>query len=361
MKLQTLSQSYIEPKDLLKGLELAEISEFLISRVFPRFSWKETLAQVKEVKRETPSTKTFVLQMNGNFSGYSAGQHATVNIQKSGKRVSRTYSFSSPEGAKNPTITVKRQPQGLVSNALHDEIKVGDILEIGPAYGDFLLPSTENPILYIAGGSGITPIFSQISSLVNKGENREVHLLYFSRSPEEIIFGSQLQKWAKEKSWFHLHLFVDELKNETENISVARVTPSLLKEKRNSLKNPSIFVCGPKPLKDIVISTFGEENVKSEVFGFGNTGTVSGSKVKVNLSLSHREIEIDSNLSILEGLEKEGFFPPSGCRMGICHSCVCEKKEGQVLSLTDEKASTNGIESIRICVTKANSNLSLEL
>jgi stearoyl-CoA 9-desaturase NADPH oxidoreductase len=361
MKLQTLPLFYNDSKELWKGLELEEISEFLISRVFPKFSWRQTLVQVKAIKMETPTTRTFVLQVNHRFSGFKAGQHATVTLEKAGKRISRTYSFSSGDSENLPTITVKRQPNGLVSNALHDQVQVGDILELGDPQGSFLIPEGNSPVLYIAGGSGITPIFSHISSLVKNGAKRQVHLLYFSRSPEEIIFRSTLQAWAKENDWFHLHLFVDEKEDLNQGIAKGRVTPELLLEKKNSLNNPNILVCGPIPLKEVVLRTFGEENVKSEVFGFGFSSEQAGSKVKVKLNLSHREVEIDSNISILEGLEKEGIYPPSGCRMGICHSCVCEKKEGQVIDLTNQSTSGSGSESIRICVSKANSNLSLEL
>jgi ferredoxin len=83
--------------------------------------------------------------------------------------------------------------------------------------------------------------------------------------------------------------------------------------------------------------------------------------VKVHLAASKRDLEIPTNLSILDALEAQGLKPKVGCRMGVCHSCVCTRAEGTTLDMqTGEQDAQPGMD-VRICMTRARTDLTLDL
>ncbi|MFN5048262.1 2Fe-2S iron-sulfur cluster-binding protein, partial [Roseateles sp.] len=89
--------------------------------------------------------------------------------------------------------------------------------------------------------------------------------------------------------------------------------------------------------------------------------TDSKHQVQVELRRSGRTLEVASGMSLLAALEAQGLRPQSGCRMGICHSCVCTKHEGQVQNLhTGEREAEPGSQ-LRLCVSRACGDLSLDL
>jgi len=83
--------------------------------------------------------------------------------------------------------------------------------------------------------------------------------------------------------------------------------------------------------------------------------------VKVHLTASQRDLEIPTNLSILDALEAQGIRPKVGCRMGVCHTCVCTRAEGTTLDMqTGEQDAQPGMD-VRICMSRARTDLTLDL
>ena len=83
--------------------------------------------------------------------------------------------------------------------------------------------------------------------------------------------------------------------------------------------------------------------------------------VKVHLTASQRDLEIPTNLSILDALEAQGLKPKVGCRMGVCRTCVCTRTEGTTLDMqTGEQDAQPGMD-VRICMTRARTDLTLDL
>lgn len=166
-----------------------------MGEINPLYSVSTAKAKVIAIHSESADAKTIVLQTNRHWKGFQAGQHVPVTVEIAGRRVTRYYSLSSSPSAKNPTITVKRQKGGLVSNFLNDRLKVGDVIELGQASGEFTIDPSALPdkLLFIAGGSGITPIHSIIKTLAESNYKGQAKLLYFSRFKEDIIFFNPLQ------------------------------------------------------------------------------------------------------------------------------------------------------------------------
>ncbi|ABZ95466.1 Flavodoxin reductase [Leptospira biflexa serovar Patoc strain 'Patoc 1 (Ames)'] len=354
---------YNEPREFLSSLQPKEWANFFLGELNPRFSVTATKAKVIEVKEETSDSKTIVLKPNWLWKGFASGQHVPVTVEIAGRRVTRFYSLSSHPNDKYLQITVKRQKGGLVSNFINQNIKKGDILELGEASGDFVL-TKELPkdLLFLAGGSGITPIHSILRSLQTLNYTGKATLLYFVRSYDDIIFKSSFDSMQKNSNWLTVHYVFSDIPKE--GYASGFLSKEILETYVPNLKSSSVYVCGPSPMQTKALSLLEGLPVKSELFLLPgqNVGKVKKEgTVDVFLTLSHKTIQVKGERSILEELEEQGIYPQSGCRMGICHTCVCKKQTGSITDLSNGETSQLGEENIQICVSRAESNLELEL
>jgi ferredoxin-NADP reductase len=180
-----------------RGLMLGRDLEFWLGEVNARWSVRETRARVVTVVNETRDVKTFVLRPNAGWRGHRAGQYATVEVEIAGVRVRRCYSMSSAPADPLVSFTVKRAQGGKVSRWLHDRVRAGDVLRLGPASGDFVLPEPAPArLLLLSGGSGITPVMSILRDLAARGAVGDVVMLHYARSRADVIFGRELASLA---------------------------------------------------------------------------------------------------------------------------------------------------------------------
>src|SRR5687767_621537 len=122
-----------------RRLFLDRQAAFWLDQLHATWSPREIRARVVEVITETPDTKTFVLRPNRHWKGHRAGQYTTVEVEIDGVRVRRCYSIASAPSDAHLRITVKRVAGGRVSPWLHEHVRPGDVLVLGPAAGDFVL------------------------------------------------------------------------------------------------------------------------------------------------------------------------------------------------------------------------------
>jgi ferredoxin-NADP reductase len=152
--------------------------------------WQD--ATVADIRVETPRVKTFSLVL-GHPAPYLAGQHFVVRLTApDGYTAQRSYSVASPPGdGTSIDLTVERLPDGEVSTFLHDELEVGDILEVrGPIGGWFVWDGT-TPALLIGGGSGVVPLMAMLR-LARRQPQSWVHLVVSARNAAELIYSGEL-------------------------------------------------------------------------------------------------------------------------------------------------------------------------
>ncbi len=151
------------------------------------------MLQVKVIKivQETEDVLSFYLQsMDGTAPGpFKAGQYTSVAMQVGELRQLRQYSLSDAQQQPWWRISVKRErasvnyPAGQVSNLLHENIKVGDVLQVSAAYGDFAPQlDKETPIVLISGGIGITPMMSVLNTLLAQNTSRAIVFIHAARN-----------------------------------------------------------------------------------------------------------------------------------------------------------------------------------
>src|SRR5690606_2337762 len=134
------------------------------------------------------------------WTGFRAGQQGYMWGAIDGGRRRRTCSFSSSpllwQGDGRIALTTKRLPGGRVSNRLRVQLEGCAVLGLTEAFGDFLMPAVPKPVLFIAGGSGITPILSLLETMAEEHFRAPVTLLYFVRTQEDVIAGEKLEALA---------------------------------------------------------------------------------------------------------------------------------------------------------------------
>ncbi len=170
--------------------------------------------RVAEIREETPSTKIFrLVSENFYLPPFQAGQYINLLVEVGQVRTSRPYSISSPPNQVGYyEIAVRRAEDGFVSNFLLDELQVGDRMESTSASGNFYY----NPLVhgkdlvFLAGGSGITPFMSMIRETTDRGLERKIHLIYGSQRPEDVVYGEELKDRAERHGNFKMDIVISD-------------------------------------------------------------------------------------------------------------------------------------------------------
>src|SRR5262249_42824345 len=126
---------------------------------------------------------------------YLPGQFLTLNITPQGDPIRRSYTIAStPTWRDRVEITVKREPQGVVSRWLHDELRVGDEGEVEAPNGNFIFTGAEaESVVLVGAGVGITPMMSVVRYLSDTEWPGQVYLVLGFRGPRDFIFREELE------------------------------------------------------------------------------------------------------------------------------------------------------------------------
>jgi ferredoxin-NADP reductase len=155
------------------------------------------IASIKDIKPETAQVKSFTLALP-MWMRHRAGQHYDIRLTaQDGYQAQRSYSIASePEREGEVDLTVERIDDGEVSTYMHDVLTPGDRIEArGPIGGYFVWEaSMDEPLLLIAGGSGVVPLMSMLRHRAAASGRNPTALLYSSRAFEDIIFYNELER-----------------------------------------------------------------------------------------------------------------------------------------------------------------------
>lgn len=348
-----------------KRLFLDRQLDFWLRELDPAFGIRELRARLVEIVAETADTKTFVLRPSRRWGSHLPGQYVTIDVEVDGVRNRRCYSISSVPGAgREFSITIKRVAGGTVSSWLHDRARVGDVVTIGPAAGDFVLPDpAPSKLLFLSGGSGITPIFSLLLALAERGGLRDVVLLHYAPTRQDVIFRDRLVALAERHPGFRLVL-----RFTREPGGAERWGEKALRGLVPDFTQRDTFLCGPPALMAEAEGLWkrhgASDRLRREAFVPPAATPVSidgAAGARVALARSGRSFESDGKGTLLEQAERAGAKPAYGCRMGICHTCKCRKQSGTVQNLLTGEISSEPEEDIQLCISVARSDIALAL
>ncbi len=201
-------------------------------------------ARVVSVLRETERTRTLTLKPGHGWRAHRAGQFVKVSVDVDGRLLGRTYSLSSSPDRDDGLVTITVTAMGRVSNALVHATRPGDYVRIGLPQGDFTLPD-EVParLLFVTGGSGVTPVRSMLRTLALRRAMPDVVHLHYARSEADAIFGAELRQLARD---FPSYRF--EPRYSTEPVFGA----AALAEIAPDFRGRAAWACGPESLLDAV-------------------------------------------------------------------------------------------------------------
>jgi len=325
-------------------------------------------ARIVDSGWETEQILSVWLEPEPSWTGFTPGQHLLVTLLHQGRYISRSFSISSSSGLfaqqKQIRISCRIQPQGQFTKALAADIAKLTHLSISAATGDFVLePQTDGApqqsIVMVAAGSGITPLWSMLSSL--RCWTSPVVLFYCVKNAAQAAFLTELRLLAAKQPLFELQLI------ETASTGRLNLVQQLKENTKISLTHALYYLCGPAAMSrqykdDLIQKGVPSDAVHAERFGLELAATQG--PVKQALLIEQGKvttIEAAAGVPLLQAAEQQGLSPRFGCRIGVCYQCVCQKKSGQVLNLRTGQISGDGPEQIQLCISAAHSDLQIEL
>lgn len=305
---------------------------------------------------------------------WEAGQHLTLRFELDGEEVRRCYTISASPVSGDPLrITVKRVKGGLVSHHINDHIKKGDRIDLLPPSGNFqLVPGEEKRRThYLMGaGSGITPLYSMLHTVLDAEPYSVAHLLYANRNDQSIIFLEQLADLCAQ---YPDRLSVSHVLSSPRLLSAfhywksGKITPELvgrwISEHPPYAQDCQYYLCGPGTMnRDLKKALQGldvpSERVHFESFG-GDGGEATDTLVscdavaQIGLNGVNQAISVAQGETILEAVRSHGLRPPYSCQSGVCGQCQAELRSGTAAMRSCAALSQEEVEKGKILTCQA--------
>lgn len=320
-------------------------------------------AHIHHIIRETFDTKSFILQLSdiSILKNYKSGQFIILSSLQHSER--RSYSIVKicdfEEGLIQ--ITVKRIDNGYLSRLLYDNTQIGDTFIVHGISGMFTLPDSLESITqvnFFVAGSGITPAFSIINTILKLYPNIQIQLYYSTKSPEKTIFQKELDQLQLQYSY---QLQITYFYSESNDIQNARLNNTRL-SKILSLQTVEMlglqlfYICGPTDYMDMVSITLLTDgvpkmNIKKEQFAtympeFNETPPDTNTHtIRIHYGKNElKEVAVTYPKSILDTAEEAGIVVPYSCRSGQCGSCAARIVNGKVWMSYNEVLTDKDIE-----------------
>jgi ferredoxin-NADP reductase len=335
-KLASLAEALLTPHGVDRYLELID----------PMLVRRDLRAVVTAVCRQTADTVTLTLRPSRAWRGFTAGQYVRLTVDIDGVRRTRCYSPAGSQHHDGLELTIKADPQGLVSRHLHEHARPGLVLGLSQPDGTFTLPAARpDRLVLISGGSGITPVLSMLRTLTDERHDGEVVFLHYANTADDVLYRDELA--ALERPNVRVALGYTDL---GEYFSLEH-----LKTAAPWYDTAQTYLCGPKPLMDAVRRGYAAEGLSERLHTEEftppeltfDTASATG---QVRFARSGREVE-NSGRPLLDQAEAAGLRPEHGCRMGICFSCTQVKSRGTVRNAKSGELLGEENEEIQLCIS----------
>src|SRR3954453_7858343 len=326
--------------------------------VNPRRPGADLRGRIVSVEPETADAATIVIRPCAVSPRHVPGQYVRIGVDVDGVRLWRAYSLThGPRADGRISVTVKAVPDGKVSNHQVHQGRVGTLLHLEQAAGEFVLPTEGGKLLFVTAGSGITPVIGMLRNLYPVTDSGAVRLarslrydivvVHVAPSEPHSIFIDNLRALD---SAGHIRLVAryDDVHGVLDVADLADLVPDLA--------DRTTFACGPAPLLDALQAHHDERGLALLTEQFRVSTVAVGEGGTVHFSRSGTTVEAGAATPILDAAEDAGGLMPSGCRMGICYGCVLPWGEGAVRDLrTGDLATAAPGDGVRIqtCISAA--------
>ncbi|MDX6805744.1 NO-inducible flavohemoprotein [Terrihabitans rhizophilus] len=209
--------------------------------------------RVAEKIPESSIITSFVLVPvdGGAVIRHKPGQYLTFWLDIPGQHpLKRNYSISNAPDGRAYRISVKREPNGVVSGWLHDEVEVGHVLKVSPPAGEFYLDGTpQRPVVLVSGGVGLTPMLSMLHSVAEGGAEVPVHFVHGALNGGTHALGTEVRRVAVQPNLqatiFYLEPHADDRARQDYD-EAGLITVDWLK-RNTPFGEAEFYLCGPKP------------------------------------------------------------------------------------------------------------------
>lgn len=280
---------------------------------------------------------------------FIAGQYITISATINNETVRRAYSLCSDPKSGEVAVGVKKVYKGKMSTFLTEEVKVGNVLDVMPPKGRFILEDQQQ-VVGICAGSGVTPILSMMKSIQNPAD---FTLVYGNKTPKETMFLEEINKMDITSHFAYSR----------ENVAGcfhSRINKELLSElaeEASFLAADAYYICGPGEMIDMAAAFLLEKGVEKSKIHFERftaakkekptTAAVETPEIMSNITVIMDGDEFDYTLSskgesILDSAMQQGADVPFSCKGAVCCTCKAKVMEGKAImdenySLSEEE------------------------
>ena len=354
----------------------------------------------KIVKKQTESkeiTSFYFQPVDGKeIPDFKPGQYLTIKLDipgrnrvaspKENRPVIRTYSLSDyPKSKDYYRLSIKREgspkgldvPPGVASNFMHDNISEGSIIPCKPPNGKFYLEvDNSRPAVLISNGVGITPMISMAKACANQNPNRHVWFIHGARNGDYHAAREEVNAIKQTYPNLHIHYRYSRPRPEDEGkfhsqgyadkqLLADTIIPEI-KRNHNGSGDAEYFLCGSPAFMDSIRQGLNEldvpeDKVYFESFGGGKTKGKAEATDTADSTVESAEVTFAASGktvtwtpedgTLLEFAEANGLNPDYSCRQGVCHTCTCAIKEGDI-EYIDEPAGEPDEGNVLICVSR---------
>lgn len=297
----------------------------------------------RRIERVNAEVKTFVFApAEPTLLDHDPGQYLVLTAEIGDASVSRCYTISSPSTRPyTVAITVKREPTGVMSSWLHDQLKVGDSVEISGPAGTFSPVAHPAPkYLLLAGGVGITPFMSVLRSVEDLAQDPDLTLVHHVRSADHILFGAEISSWELSGTRRRARIVCDQAPPGSWQGHGGGISKELLFSVTPDLLEREVFICGPaayleKAHSELLAAGMSPDQIHEESFVLPvapepveQPSDVTG--FTLTLARSGVQVPMEPGESVLKAAIKAGVRMPSSCGAGLCGTCKTTMLSGSV-------------------------------
>ncbi|MFW9942283.1 MAG: flavin reductase family protein [Candidatus Thorarchaeota archaeon] len=335
--------------------------ENLCDRIHPE---KQTLqvTDIQDLSKDTKLYRFVSINPNKPLATFRAGQYIGLIVEINGVRTSRPFSLvSSPNQLAYYELGVKRKEGGFVSNFLLDNIKIGDVLEatepLGELYYNRIFHGKD--LVFIAGGSGITPFISMLRNITEQNLKLNVWLFFGCLNENDILFRDELEDIQTRRTSIKIHYILSEPEPSWTG-ACGFITKDKILGEIKSVEKKYFYIVGNRamysfiqkqleelniPRHRVIFESYGVPDDVTEIMGWPKD-IPSNKKVKIAIDFIKQGKKVQEIIEapcvepLLNSLEREkslGLKINTGCRSGACALCRTKLKEGKVYMLPDVK------------------------
>ena len=332
-----------------------------LSMINQLWSARELRGRVVSVIPETADAATLVIKPGlGWRFDHQPGQYVGIGVAIHGRFHWRSYSLTSAPTSRRGTITitVKAMPEGLLSQHLVRGLEPGTIVRLALPQGEFVLPDPPPPkLLFVTGGSGITPVMAMLRTMELRGSLTDIVLLHSARSADTMLFRDELRNLHDRHTKVELH---EQLTEHDKHLSLTldldRVCPDW--------RERHAWVCGPSAMLDEAGQVWEAAGLSDSLHRERFAAFLTGGEAeggRVHFARSGLSADVDGATTLLQAGERAGIPMPFGCRIGICHTCVVPLTAGRARDLRTGAEHRGDHQKVQTCVTAAAGDCVLDI